>query len=212
MKNSGCSNIRQPSFRWEIKIQIFFFHRVALIRRRKNKISQLKISEDIWLNDPKDIALAILNSLLEAFSCQSHPQTPNNTILQFILKLSSEHHPQLISTPNLNELKASLWNIHPFKHPREDSLHAAFYQKKLGLHPSKLLYEFQNIFSTSKIPRTWCKTLTTLIPKMENPCSLNQFRPINLCATHNKILAKILVNCLRPHLQNIISPLQGAFS
>lgn len=32
-----------------------------------------------------------------------------------------------------------------------------------------------------------------------------------LCTTYYKILAKILVNRLRPHLQNLISPAQGAF-
>lgn len=58
---------------------------------------------------------------------------------------------------------------------------------------------------------SWCRTLLYLIPKMENPSPVNHFRLLGLCTTHYKILTKILVNRIRPHLQNLISPNQGAF-
>jgi len=54
-------------------------------------------------------------------------------------------------------------------------------------------------------------TLITLIPKVANPETSAQFRPISLRNTLYKILAKILVNRLRPILQRIIHPAQNAF-
>jgi len=39
----------------------------------------------------------------------------------------------------------------------------------------------------------------------------SQFRPISLCNTIYKIIAKILVNRMRPYLEKIIDPIQSAF-
>lgn len=54
-------------------------------------------------------------------------------------------------------------------------------------------------------------TFITLIPKVENPESANNFRPISLCSTIYKIIAKVLANRLKVTLGNIIHPLEGAF-
>ena len=43
------------------------------------------------------------------------------------------------------------------------------------------------------------------------PSSTFHFRPISLCYTIYKIIAKILVSRLRPLLAETISPFQGAF-
>lgn len=54
-------------------------------------------------------------------------------------------------------------------------------------------------------------TFITLIPKVENPDSASKFRPISLCSTIDKIIAKVLTNRLKVILGKIIHPLQGAF-
>ena len=50
-----------------------------------------------------------------------------------------------------------------------------------------------------------------LIPKMASPESLGNYRPINLRNTVYKMVAKILVAKIRPHLDKLVSPLQSAF-
>ena len=54
-------------------------------------------------------------------------------------------------------------------------------------------------------------TLIALIPKVDNPSSTAQFRPISLCNSFYKIIAKILDNRMRPILKKIIDPVQSAF-
>ena len=51
----------------------------------------------------------------------------------------------------------------------------------------------------------------TLIPKVENPETINQFIPITLYNVSYKILTKDLVNIIRPLLGKLIGPFQFSF-
>ena len=55
------------------------------------------------------------------------------------------------------------------------------------------------------------RTHITLIPKVQGPESLNNYRPISLCNSVYKIVTKVIVARLRPHLDQFINPLQTAF-
>lgn len=43
------------------------------------------------------------------------------------------------------------------------------------------------------------------------PEILSQFRPKSLCNVTTKLISKIIVNCLRPFLKDIVSPTQSSF-
>ena len=55
------------------------------------------------------------------------------------------------------------------------------------------------------------ETHVRLIPKTLSAKQVADYRPIALCNTHYKIIAKILTKRLQPHLQQLISPHQSAF-
>lgn len=57
----------------------------------------------------------------------------------------------------------------------------------------------------------WNSTLITLIPKLNNPSSPKDFRPISLCNTCYKIIARAITNRLRPILAKAIDQHQSAF-
>ena len=50
-----------------------------------------------------------------------------------------------------------------------------------------------------------------LIPKVDNPNYLENFRPISLCNIIYKIETKVLVNHMCPILSRVVGPLQGSF-
>jgi ribonuclease HI len=54
-------------------------------------------------------------------------------------------------------------------------------------------------------------TFIALIPKVLNPSSMNQFRPISLCNFIYKIFAKVIATRLKPMMDSLISHNQSAF-
>ncbi|RHN56552.1 putative RNA-directed DNA polymerase [Medicago truncatula] len=54
-------------------------------------------------------------------------------------------------------------------------------------------------------------TFIVLIPKVDNPQRLNEFRPISLVGSMYKIIAKLLANRLRLVIGSVISETQSAF-
>jgi len=54
-------------------------------------------------------------------------------------------------------------------------------------------------------------TFLALIPKEANPGTFDRYRPISLCNSSYKILAKLMANRIKPLLQKLITPAQGGF-
>ncbi|GLT63635.1 hypothetical protein SLA2020_361850 [Shorea laevis] len=76
---------------------------------------------------------------------------------------------------------------------------------------SILYSDIRNIFSSASILTEWNECLITLIPKTKAPETVQQFRPIGLCNTTYKIISKIIVNRMKPALDDLISPCQTSF-
>ena len=109
------------------------------------------------------------------------------------------------------EVKAVLWSLKAFKAPGLDGLHASFFQRFWPIVGKSVVDEVKNIFEERKTPKYLNKTYIVLIPKIQGPKTLGNFRLISLCNTIYKVVTKIIVARLRPLLEKLISPLQTAF-
>ena len=69
----------------------------------------------------------------------------------------------------------------------------------------------RGFLSGDGIPEGFCDSVIVLIPKMNNPEHLKNFRPISLCNVLYKIASKVLANRLKVILPVIISEHQSAF-
>ena len=68
-----------------------------------------------------------------------------------------------------------------------------------------------SFFCGAELPRFITATSIVLIPKVQNPSSFAQFRPISLCNYLNKVLSRILAERLATLLPRILSPNQSRF-
>ena len=98
-----------------------------------------------------------------------------------------------------------------YKAPRSDGFSAAFFQDYWHVVQNDVCETVKSFFQEGKLLKQINHTLIALIPKVDNPKSTTQFRPISLCNTLYKIIAKILVNRIQPLLGKITDLVQSAF-
>nr|XP_048333636.1 uncharacterized protein LOC125423443 [Ziziphus jujuba var. spinosa] len=125
--------------------------------------------------------------------------------------ITEEENSRLMAIPLEEEIRKTVWELHPLKAPGPDGFSGIFYKSYWRIVKTQLIDMVQEIFRTKNIIRGVNKTMLVLIPKTKNASNLNQFRPISLCNFCYKIVAKILTTRLRPLMSKIISPHQGAF-
>lgn len=66
-------------------------------------------------------------------------------------------------------------------------------------------------FESGKVDERLLEILVVLIPKVNHPTSIKEFRPISLCNVTYKLITKLLVNRIRPFLNDIVGPMQNSF-
>ena len=71
--------------------------------------------------------------------------------------------------------------------------------------------EIKKVFEDRKVIGYLNKTNIALIPKIQGPETIGNYRPTSLCNTVYKMITKIIVARLRPFLSGIISPFQSTF-
>ena len=71
--------------------------------------------------------------------------------------------------------------------------------------------EVLDAINSAAILEGWNETTIVLIPKVDSPEKVTQFRPISLCNVVYKVISKILANRLMKILPDIVSCYQSAF-
>jgi hypothetical protein len=109
------------------------------------------------------------------------------------------------------EIGDALFQIGPLKAPGPDGFPARFFQRNWGVLKEEIISAVKEFFKSGVMPEGINETAIVLIPKVDEPEMISQFRPISLCNVIYKVLSKCLVNRLRPLLDDIISEAQSAF-
>jgi len=160
-----------------------FFHQYASERKRRSRINRL-VRED-----------GMVEELLS--------QIPH--------KVSDDMNISLLRSFSAEEVKNGLDSIGDFKAPGSDGMTSLFYKKYWDLVGEDVTKEVLQFLNGGALPQAWNETVIVLIPKVPNPESLKDLRPISLCNVVYKIASKVLASRLKVILPEIISPNQSAF-
>ncbi|KAI0496707.1 hypothetical protein KFK09_023031 [Dendrobium nobile] len=95
--------------------------------------------------------------------------------------------------------------------PGPDGFNFEFYKSTWVLIGTSVCNAIKGFFHNAYIPRTIKATAITLIPKSTNAESIGDFRPIALCNTLYKIIAKLLAERMKPIMPKIIKENQAGF-
>jgi hypothetical protein len=126
-------------------------------------------------------------------------------------RVSDGMNEQLLAPFTVEEVKKAVFSIGDFKAPGPDGLHAVFYKQFWDICGHEITQEVLQALNSGVIPDGWNDTTIVLIPKVENPEKITQYRPISLCNVIYKIISKMLALRLKLILPEVIAPTQSAF-
>ncbi|GJV39575.1 putative RNA-directed DNA polymerase, eukaryota, reverse transcriptase zinc-binding domain protein [Tanacetum coccineum] len=94
----------------------------------------------------------------------------------------------------LKEIKEAIWDCGSSKAPSPDGFSFAFVKKYWDIIQKDMFDFINSFFVSSEMPHGANSSFFTLIPKVNNPTLITDFRLISLIDTHYKIIAEILAN------------------
>lgn len=118
---------------------------------------------------------------------------------------------ELYATVSKDEVWLTLSHIGSLKAPGPEGFHAFFFKQLWHIVGEYVWGVVRDAFTSSAFDLDLAQTLICLIPKVDVPTSFKEFIPIGLCNVLYKLITKVLVNRLRPFLQELIGPLHSSF-
>ncbi|PKI45344.1 hypothetical protein CRG98_034262 [Punica granatum] len=111
----------------------------------------------------------------------------------------------------IEEVWNALFDMPPFRAPDPDEYQAVFYQTNWDIICHSLLDFVHGVFEGGRSMAAMNSTLIALIPKVQVPKTIHQFRLISFCNVSYKLTIKIVANRLQKYMPSLILPYQSSF-
>ncbi|XP_075093700.1 uncharacterized protein LOC107827023 [Nicotiana tabacum] len=109
------------------------------------------------------------------------------------------------------EVREAIFDMSPASLAGPDGFNSTFYHKCWSIIATDVIEFVKSFFNGNNLTRFYSHTCLVLIPKVESPSTLAEFRPIGLSNFSAKIISKILARRLNPLLPKLISENQSGF-
>jgi hypothetical protein len=190
-----------------------FFQAYAKGRREENTIWSLKDQEGRSITSFEGLASLGKNHFQTLFKADRRVNIAE--IIKVALYLPSfvdeQGNQDLFVEVTEAELKETLLSFQKDKSPGPDGWTIEFYRGFFDLIGADLLKVIEESRTNGRIHSPFNSTFIALIPKVNDPQSFDDFRPISLCNCIYKIIAKIIARRLKPFLSEAISKEQFRF-
>lgn len=187
-----------------------FFHTQTVVRRKRNKVQGLYLSNGNWCiedNLLKAEAISFFKILFMADANTNHTSLHSHLVPQ----LGEVGSGALMAPVSKEEVRAVVFSMKSYMAPGPDGFQPIFFKHFWRVVGDDLWNLVCNAFLTGHFEECLAETLIMLIPKVDNPMHLRNFRPISLCNVVYRVITKVLVSRLRPFLDDLIGPLQSSF-
>jgi len=187
-----------------------FFHKSLLHRQVRNRIHSLQDEEGNLVHDQLEIGnMAAI--YFERLLTTPHCTQPAEVMTIFPNKISEASGTSCMAPITNDDIKSALFSIPDNKSPGLDGYNALFFKKCWDIIKVDFIAAVRYFFSNNALPRCVNATMVTLVPKLENPTCMNDFRPISCCNVLYKCISKLIVNRLKEALTDVIGFSQSAF-
>jgi len=185
-----------------------FFHNIMSLRQQRNSFHMVQVN-GVQVEGVQNIRSAVLNHFTTHFQASTDDR-PGVQDLNF-RKLPFAQTGCLVRPFTLEEVKQAVWDCDGFKSPGLDGINFGFLKQFWNELKDDFMRFFVEFHRNGKLTKGVNSTFIALIPKLDSPQRLTDFRPISLVGCMYKVLAKVLANRLRSVLGFVVSDAQSAF-
>ncbi|GKV09210.1 hypothetical protein SLEP1_g20749 [Rubroshorea leprosula] len=185
-----------------------FFHNCVKGRWRRNEINSIQVNGK-QIREVGELKVGVAKYFQDLFT-ESNWLRPKLDGINF-KQLSHADNEPLMAEFSEEEIKSAVWDCEPTKSPGPDGFNFKFIKAMWEDIKQDIIGYIQEFHDRGKIEKGANASFIVLIPKIENPQRIEDYRPISLIGVMYKILAKLLANRLRKVLDKIIGEQQMAF-
>ena len=141
-----------------------YFHRQAMWRARKNKITKLKNQNAECCEDPKVLQAMSMDFFRDLYTADSNVD-PSELVDLMSTKITDDMNEALCRDFSVDEISDALFQMGPLKVPRPDGFPARFYQRHWEALRGDIVAAVQNFFEDGILPTGINDIAIVLIPK-----------------------------------------------
>lgn len=189
-----------------------YFPAMLKERNQRKQIKELTSLDGQQLNDADMIKHEIMEFYKSLMGTAAlNLLAINREIIKQGLMLSQQQRSQLIAEISDQEIFEGLQSIGDDKSPGVDSFNTYFFKKTWPITKDEICAAVNEFFTTGKLYKALNCTTLTLIPKVDKPVTVKDFRPIACCTLLYKTISEVLAARLQKVIANNISENQAGF-
>jgi hypothetical protein len=185
-----------------------YFHRCVKLRHSGNAIKALKVG-DAWVQSPTEVRRVVVDFFSNHVAAPEWERPKLDGVV--FEHLGDEENGLLVAPFSMEEIEGVLEECDGDKSPGPDGFNFAFIKKFWYLIKNEVRIMFDQFHGNENLPKPMLAYFVALIPKINSPLELKDYRPISLLGCLYKLLAKVLARRLARVMDPIISQNQLAF-
>ncbi|KAL2897644.1 hypothetical protein RDABS01_039427 [Bienertia sinuspersici] len=120
--------------------------------------------------------------------------------------LNDDHRSMLDCSFTDKEIRQAIFSIPSNKAPGLDGYNSCFFKEAWSVVGQDVIRAIREFFSSGKLLKEVSVTTLTMVPKVQTPSNVGDYRPVACCSTIYKCISKLLCSKLSTILPDIISP------
>ncbi|PWA66526.1 RNA-directed DNA polymerase, eukaryota, Reverse transcriptase zinc-binding domain protein [Artemisia annua] len=188
-----------------------YFHKVLKGKLNRNRIHNI-CCEDGTIANGDQVGIQFEKHFENFLGTKSEAiQMGDEIDSLFTKKVSEVEAMEMSRMVSEEEVKNALFDIDDNKAPGPDGYTSKFFKKAWSVIKEDFYKAVNEFFVSGKLLGQLNATLITLVPKIQTPQRVTDFRPIACCNVIYKCISKILTNRIMKVLCNLVDQNQSAF-
>ncbi|GJT71235.1 RNA-directed DNA polymerase, eukaryota, reverse transcriptase zinc-binding domain protein [Tanacetum coccineum] len=187
-----------------------FFHKMIKGRRSRNRVDSICDENRVrYVNE--EVPMQFVKHF-QQFLGKSYEASELSTGGELFCNILTQEEAEfMVREISDKEVKDAMFDIGDNRAPGPDGFSSLFFKRAWNVVGKDVCEGVKEFFSSGQMLGELNATLITLVPKLQTPNKVSDFRPIACCNVLYKCISKIITNRIKSALKNLVQINQSAF-